>query len=748
MQSLKRKTIMWEDAKRSVERDRQRAAAARTGQVVRSTVDVYGEPTPLDQMLEEASDTAALTSDQEDAIFVLDEDQASGLDRFLDGDGSDIEDVLDAGELGMENTESGADRWAEYDDSAADAHEAHMDGIAALVEVDEAKSNASAAADVAASALTTASGKNARRRGATEPEPPPGGWSQGDQWVVDNGEGVPFEVRVWNGEEFVPDQILADELLILGENGVIRLADGIVTAESIAADALHAKVINNGQFFGGYIEAPTIASSDKLGSGANLLDDPSFASTVNTAWVLSGHAGDAAVTQRDTITWDQTWTSKHLLEPTLYKHRNWGNVVADLTLTPGNRKPGSVVMANYAWLVKTARTFTNPYKFQSSAEWSPSIGQDGGWGDPTFKAVDSRAPGAATARTTYLTNSAVIPVETGQRWNLRLAYPRLTTITTKFVSALEIEILNNATNAVLFTYQTTEVERMAGQINAWWEPTFTGNVRYRIKATYTAGGGSRKRIATSASFARSSTDGVQKKEWLGSGSTNGIPYKSPPAAGTEFMSLFGTHGLEYQHRAGFTWVMQSAMFAQVQPSKGWRMTEQDGLELFNSLGARTARLDGEDNYFSGRLGTAESGRRLELNGSSLTAFDAYGNPVASIEEVGGQWKYSGDTEWVDIIIRPGFSAQSPGEVPQVMRRGNVLFLRGLFSSSGLSAGQSFTVGDIPNAFIPPRNMQIPAGTSSGAATAQIFLSATGTIQIRVGSVLSGYYGFGASSWPN
>lgn len=131
MQSLKRKTMLWEDAKRSAELDRQRAAAARTGQVVRSTVDVYGEPTQLEQMFEEASDTAALTSDQEDAIFVLDEDQASGLDHFLDGDGSDIEDVLDAGELGMENTEADADRWAEYDDSVVDAHGSGMDAIEA-----------------------------------------------------------------------------------------------------------------------------------------------------------------------------------------------------------------------------------------------------------------------------------------------------------------------------------------------------------------------------------------------------------------------------------------------------------------------------------------------------------------------------------------------------------------------------------------------------------------------------------------
>lgn len=139
MQSLKRKTMLWEDAKRSAERDRQRAAAARTGQVARSTVDVYGEPTQLDQMLEEASDTAALTSAQEDAIFVLDEDQASGLDYFLDGDGTDIEDVLDVGELGMENVESDVDRWEEQADAFNEVHAADMRRIEAEQQLNEAR---------------------------------------------------------------------------------------------------------------------------------------------------------------------------------------------------------------------------------------------------------------------------------------------------------------------------------------------------------------------------------------------------------------------------------------------------------------------------------------------------------------------------------------------------------------------------------------------------------------------------------
>lgn len=94
----------------------------------------------------------------------------------------------------------------------------------------------------AANALTTSNGKNSRRRGQTEPAPPPGGWVQGDQWVVDNDDGKAVEVRVWDGDEFVPEQILASEILVLS-GGLVRLANGVVTASAIAADAIDGMII-------------------------------------------------------------------------------------------------------------------------------------------------------------------------------------------------------------------------------------------------------------------------------------------------------------------------------------------------------------------------------------------------------------------------------------------------------------------------------------------------------------------------
>lgn len=108
--------------------------------------------------------------------------------------------------------------------------------------VADALEKAQQAIDDAANALTTSSGKNSRRRGESEPSPPPGGWVQGDQWIVDNADGVPVEVRVWDGAAFQPEQLLAAELLVLS-GGLIRLADGVVTADAIAADAIDGMTI-------------------------------------------------------------------------------------------------------------------------------------------------------------------------------------------------------------------------------------------------------------------------------------------------------------------------------------------------------------------------------------------------------------------------------------------------------------------------------------------------------------------------
>ena len=138
-------------------------------------------------------------------------------------------------------------------DTTAAAATAFEHAAKAVISVDQAHAAADEALEQASEALTTAAGKNARRRGKTQPEPPEGGWTQGDQWIVENETGQPISVKVWNGTAFVPDLLLADQLLVPGTNGTIQLRDGSVTATNLAVDALDFKQANGMNLNGGVI---------------------------------------------------------------------------------------------------------------------------------------------------------------------------------------------------------------------------------------------------------------------------------------------------------------------------------------------------------------------------------------------------------------------------------------------------------------------------------------------------------------
>jgi hypothetical protein len=153
--------------------------------------------------------------------------------------------------------------------------------------IDSAHAEAEAAAEAAANAQTTANGKNARRRGKTEAEldVPPGGWVPGDQWIVENADGAPVEVRVWNGTAFVQDQILSSDLLILGPGGVVQIKDGKITANSLAADAIDGKTIRGATIIGGLVQGATFELVAVTGSAGTITD--SIPTTSNPLWDAS-----------------------------------------------------------------------------------------------------------------------------------------------------------------------------------------------------------------------------------------------------------------------------------------------------------------------------------------------------------------------------------------------------------------------------------------------------------------------------
>ena len=247
MQSLKRKTLLWGEAERAAVRDRQRAAAARTGQVVRSTVDVYGEPALLEQVFEEAADTAGITVEQEQSLSILDEDQAGSLDQFLDGDGSSIEDILDAGELGMETAEAEASQWDETADIGGATHEAVMDVIGANIAVDQAQEAAEKAADDALHAQQTADGRNRIFAQAMNPVAPPEiPFVNGDLWYrteLVGGEVRFTDVFMWDGGAWKKYQLVAGSFLVPGSVGPVLIENGAITGQKLAATAVDGKTI-------------------------------------------------------------------------------------------------------------------------------------------------------------------------------------------------------------------------------------------------------------------------------------------------------------------------------------------------------------------------------------------------------------------------------------------------------------------------------------------------------------------------
>jgi hypothetical protein len=108
-----------------------------------------------------------------------------------------------------------------------------------------------------------------------------------------------------------------------------------------------------------------------------------------------------------------------------------------------------------------------------------------------------------------------------------------------------------------------------------------------------------------------------------------------------------------------------------------------------------------------------------------------------------------DAGWVPITILPGFAASGvAAEAPAVRLKNGIVYARGAWTNAGISAiNTTYQVGSIPAGYWPIVNTMFRAGTSSGLASAGMYVYATGAVYIRTGPNLSTYYFFGGQSWP-
>ena len=99
-----------------------------------------------------------------------------------------------------------------------------------------------------------------------------------------------------------------------------------------------------------------------------------------------------------------------------------------------------------------------------------------------------------------------------------------------------------------------------------------------------------------------------------------------------------------------------------------------------------------------------------------------------------------DSGWVDVTVLPGFTAMAGVEKPQCRKIGSVVYLRGGWLNTGMSASGTFSVGTLPDGFRPLTPTVGVAGSSTGAASgAALHIIQTGNIELRLTSSVGSYY---------
>ncbi|MEB4614008.1 hypothetical protein [Leucobacter sp. M11] len=230
---LARKRAIARQADAQAKAVRQSQQLGRTGQVSRTTVLVADDDVPLEEGLSLGVDAAVTVENHEDVLAgvgdITDEVVTVLPDMTEDLWGVD-DTAQEAGERWDGETERVDDVIAEQGDLS--------------IAVDAAQAEAAEAIEAAANAQTTADGKNANYRGASEPQ---GSEKRplvvGDQWWVEDATGRPVGLKIFTAFGWIAKTFEADQILVPGSLGAVVIKNGAITGVKIAADAIDGKII-------------------------------------------------------------------------------------------------------------------------------------------------------------------------------------------------------------------------------------------------------------------------------------------------------------------------------------------------------------------------------------------------------------------------------------------------------------------------------------------------------------------------
>ncbi len=168
--------------------------------------------------------------------------------------------------------------------------------------------------------------------------------------------------------------------------------------------------------------------------------------------------------------------------------------------------------------------------------------------------------------------------------------------------------------------------------------------------------------------------------------------------------------------------------ADTSSAKTWRVSNEAGrTNIFTAVGPGSTA-----NPVMVWRADAPAGRQLEYNVTSSNA-TANWHSYSSSQD---------DTGWVQCPTLPGFSPQG-GSSFRVRRRGKKVNLEWGIAGSGILPNTAVDVATVPDGFRPLSGGESHglcfSNTAGARGTTGLVVSPTGSIQIRTGAVVGGYY---------